>query len=56
MKTTFLTVAVAIASLFVAHQAVAKSAKTNTVASKKHHKKHMKNKTASTTVPTVKAA
>jgi hypothetical protein len=57
MKTRFLTIAVALASVFTAHQAVAKSAKSNTTTvSKKHHKKHMKNKTASIVAPTAKAA
>jgi hypothetical protein len=57
MKIKVLTVAVALASVFGVQQAVANSAKSNTVAvNKKHHKKHMKNKTASTVAPTAKAA
>jgi hypothetical protein len=55
MKTRFLTIAVALASVFTAHQAVAKSAKSTTVSNKKHHKKHMKNKAASIAAPTTAA-
>jgi hypothetical protein len=48
MRMRFLTIAVALASVFAAQQAVAKSSsKTSATSKKKHHKKHMK-KTAAT--------
>jgi len=56
MKTRFLTIAVAVASVFSAQQAVAKSPTKNAATSKKHHKKHTKTAAASTTTPTGKAA
>jgi hypothetical protein len=55
MRMRFLTIAVALASMFAAQQAVAKSSSKTAAASKKHHKKHMK-KTASTAAPAGKAA
>jgi hypothetical protein len=54
MKTRFLAIAMALASVFAAQQAVAKSSK-GTATSKKQ-KKHKKNKTgAGITVPTMKS-
>jgi hypothetical protein len=52
MRTRLLIVAVALASVFCAQQAVAKNPmhKSTSAASKKHHKKHMK-KTAATVTP-----
>ena len=58
MKTRFLTIAVALASLFAAPQAIAKRhTKTAAATKKHHHKKHMKTAAApSTQAPTVQAA
>jgi len=57
MRMRFLTIAVALASLFGSQEAFAKSSTKTTTASKKHHKKHSK-KTGktSTAAPTAKAA
>lgn len=58
MKTRFLAIAIAIASLFAAQQAVAKSPK-GTTTSKKHkkNKKNKKNKAgAAITAPTMKSS
>ena len=58
MKIRFLTItiAVALASVFAAQPAFAKSAKNKTTsANKKHHKKHQK-KTASLAAPVANAA
>jgi hypothetical protein len=50
MTTRFLAIAMAIAMLFGAQQAVAKSStKTNAAAKKKHHKHHMKKAAAAST-------
>ena len=57
MKTRFLAIAMALASVFAVQQAVAKSSK-GTVTSKKHkkNKKNKKNKTgAAITTPTMKS-
>jgi hypothetical protein len=56
MKTNFLTIALAVPSLFAAQQPAAaksSSAAKTTAATKKHHKKHMK-KTADTSTVAVK--
>jgi hypothetical protein len=52
MRTRLLIVAVALASVFCAQQAVAKNSMhtNNSTANKKHHKKHVK-KTAATVTP-----
>ena len=42
MKIRFLTIMVALTSMFAVQYAVAKSSSTVEVAKKKHHKKHMK--------------
>jgi hypothetical protein len=57
MRTRFLTIAVALVSLFAAQEAVAKKSSPKTAeASKKHHKKHKKTGAANTTAPTIQAA
>ena len=57
MRTRFLTVALALASVFAVQQATAKKYTKDVGTSKKHHKKHMKKTgTASRTAPPAKAA
>ena len=57
MRTRFLTVALALASVFAVQQAAAKKYTKDVATSKKHHKKHMKKTgTASRTAPPAKAA
>jgi len=56
MRTRSLTVALALASIFAAQQAVAKDSTKTSETSKKHHKKHKKTKPASTAAPTAKVA
>ena len=47
MRTRFLIIVAALASVFGVQQAVAKSSTTTAAASKKHHKMHMKKTTGS---------
>jgi hypothetical protein len=56
MRTRFLTVALALASVFAVQQADAKKSTKNAATSKKHHKKNKKTGTASRTAPPAKAA
>jgi hypothetical protein len=57
MRMRFLTIAVALASVFAGQQGVAKSSSKPAATSKKHKKKHMKKTAAaSTAAPTAKAA
>ena len=57
MRTRFLTVALALASVFAVQNADAKKSTKNAATSKKHHKKHAKKTgTASRTAPPAKAA
>ena len=59
MRTRFLTIAVALVSLFAAQEAVAKKAPKSSpktaASSKKHHKKHKKAPAASIATPTTQA-
>jgi hypothetical protein len=61
MKSRFLTITVAVASMFIAQQAVSAKSHTGSAAksnatSKKHHKKHSKTAGMSTATPAAKAA
>jgi len=56
MRARLLTIAVALASVFGAQQAIAKSSTKPTTNKQHHHKKHMKKTAALTTAPTAKAA
>ena len=57
MRTRFLTIALALASVFIVQHADAKKSTKNAATSKKHHKKHNKKTgTASRMAPPAKAA
>ena len=57
MRIRFLTIALALASVFAAQQGVAKSSSKTAATSKKHKKNHTKKTAAASTVtPTAKAA